>query len=214
MKIIRPMICQKLRAGLAKLNSSTTTPFHNIFPTKAIITNAITNATRAATVSAYTSRFTVGFVSANASTAARDAAPKQDIFYYYRVFSKITEASNEFLSGGRINRNAAKVPRSRNFHNTAERWVAQYKIQMGIVSPNPAKSSMFQRRQSNRVLEVHRTEAPFAKEIQIRIGCGHFQSTLIVLFALDMLPQLPFHYLQGHRRLIVPVSLRAPLERL
>ena len=85
MKIIRPMICQKLRAGLAKENNSVTTPFHNSFPTKAIITNATRNATRAATVSAYTSRFTAGFVSAKASTAARDAAPKQDIFYYYGV---------------------------------------------------------------------------------------------------------------------------------
>ena len=42
--IINPIICQKLLAGLAKLNRSTITLFHKSFPTKASITNAITNA--------------------------------------------------------------------------------------------------------------------------------------------------------------------------
>ncbi len=35
MKNIKPTICQKDFAGLAKLKSSTITPFHKSFPTKA-----------------------------------------------------------------------------------------------------------------------------------------------------------------------------------
>lgn len=71
MKIINPMICQKLVAGLAKENNCVTTPFHNNFPTKARMTVATTKESNTATVSAYTSRFTLGAVSAKPSTAAR-----------------------------------------------------------------------------------------------------------------------------------------------
>jgi hypothetical protein len=49
MKIMRPIICQKLFAGLAKEKRSTTTLFHKSFPTNARITNANTNAKRVAT---------------------------------------------------------------------------------------------------------------------------------------------------------------------
>lgn len=55
-KIMSPTICQKLRAGFAKLKSSTITPFHRYLPTNAIITSATMNARNVAANSTYASR--------------------------------------------------------------------------------------------------------------------------------------------------------------
>jgi hypothetical protein len=85
MKIINPMICQKLLAGLAKLKRLTTTLFHSNLPTNARTTNATTKAKSIATVSAYTSRFTEGAVSAKPSTAARHPEYNADIFYKEQI---------------------------------------------------------------------------------------------------------------------------------
>jgi len=73
MKIIRPIICQKLLAGFAKEKRSTITLFHKSFPTKARITKERTKANNIDTEFAYTSRLAFGAVSENPSTAARQA---------------------------------------------------------------------------------------------------------------------------------------------
>ena len=57
MKIMRPMICQKLFAGFATDTSSTTTEFQRSLPTKPRITNARRNAKRIERNSTYASRF-------------------------------------------------------------------------------------------------------------------------------------------------------------
>ena len=56
-KIIRPMICQKLFAGLANERSSTMTEFHKSLPTNPSMMNATTNEKKTARNSTYASRF-------------------------------------------------------------------------------------------------------------------------------------------------------------
>ena len=76
MKIISPIICQKLFAGLAIFSRSTTTLFHRYFPMKPIMTRAITKATMVARKSTYASRRrSDDVVPMKPSTVAFAAAP-------------------------------------------------------------------------------------------------------------------------------------------
>lgn len=115
------------------------------------------------------------------------------------MFLKITNAPYKFFSCGGINRHATNIPRLCDFYNTAERGVAQHKIQMPMVAANPDKSFVFQLSERNRVLECNGMEAPFTVKIQKR-----HDSTLIGQFALDMLPRWPFHGREGHHTQVAP----------
>ena len=77
-----PMICQKFFAGLAKLKSSTMTPFQRSLPTKARMTRLTKKESIIAKPSAYTSCFCAGVESLKPSTATRAALAIGDVFIF------------------------------------------------------------------------------------------------------------------------------------
>jgi len=101
-KIINPTICIKDLAGLAKLNKSTTTLFHNNLPIKDKIISAKIKAKSTERVSAYTSRLELDPLSDIPSITARAQEVNADIIlleiiHFFHILTFLVSSIHDAL---------------------------------------------------------------------------------------------------------------------